>query len=332
MGESKVIVVCQNPVCRKEFSKQQGEFNRSEKLGRPHFCSLSCHALFRGLGTSKVTTRTTSHLKDIIRTDDFSPFRYHLKVMKKSAKRRSYDCSVAVTLADLKDLWEKQKGVCPYSGWNLVVLASTTDYENTTLTINRASVDRIDSSQGYTLGNIQFVAVIANFAKNVFTETELINFCHDVYNYRILGKNNLACAKLKNNICTNSLLFNRCDEYSPYRQHLRLARRRIKLNGRECNINLEYLKALWEQQDGRCVYTGWELENLEATSLWDNHKLHPRTASLDRIDSTLGYVPGNVQFVSVMANYAKRDFLESQLLEFCKAVFDYRVKNYKYQS
>jgi hypothetical protein len=115
-------------------------------------------------------------------------------------------------------------------------------------------------------------------------------------------------------------------------EHLRLARRRIKLNGRECNITLEYLKALWEQQDGRCVYTGWELENLEATSLWDNHKLHPRTASLDRIDSTLGYVPGNVQFVSVMANYAKRDFLESQLLEFCKAVFDYRVKNYKYQS
>jgi hypothetical protein len=331
MGGSQVIVVCQNPSCSKEFSKQRGEFNRSEKLAKGHFCSKVCFGKFKGLiNFGNKANKDTSYLRNIVRTDDLSPFRNHLKVMRKSAKHRNHECSV--TLLDLKALWEKQKGVCPCTGWNLVLLPSTTDYENTALTINRASVDRIDSSQGYTIENIQFVAVIANFAKNVFTEAELINFCHDVYNYRILGKNNSGCGNLENNICTSLPLFNRRDEYSPYRQHLRLARRRVKLNGRECNITLEYLKALWEQQDGRCVYTGWELENLEATSLWDNHKLHPRTASLDRIDSMLGYVPGNVQFVSVMANYAKRDFWESQLLEFCKAVFDFRVKNYKYQS
>ncbi|BDA67962.1 hypothetical protein RIVM261_025310 [Rivularia sp. IAM M-261] len=71
-------------------------------------------------------------------------------------------------------------------------------------------------------------------------------------------------------------------------------------------------------------YTGWNLENFATTSLWNNHQLHPRTASLDRIDSKLGYIEGNVQFVSVMANYAKLDFQEAQLLEFCKAVYDYR--------
>ena len=324
MSKSLVIVICQNPNCAKEFAKRLSEFKRSKKLGKGHFCSKVCFGKFKGLiNFGDKANKDTSYLKNIVRTDDLSPFRNHLKVMRKSAKHRNHECSV--TLLDLKALWEKQRGICPYSGWNLVLLSSTTDYENTALTINRASVDRIDSSQGYTIDNIQFVAVIANFAKNVFTEAELINFCHDVYNYKILGKNNLACAKLKNNIRTNSVLYNRRDEYSPYRQHLRLARRRVKLNGRECNITLEYLKVLWEKQDGRCIYTGWELENLEATSLWDNHKLHPRTASLDRIDSKLGYVPGNVQFVSVMANYAKRDFWESQLLEFCKAVFDYRV-------
>lgn len=89
MGTSIVVITCQNLECGKEFTKPLSEFNRSQKLGRPHFCSLSYHALFRGLGTSKVTTnRTTSHLKDIIRIDKFSPFKYHLKVMKKSAKRR----------------------------------------------------------------------------------------------------------------------------------------------------------------------------------------------------------------------------------------------------
>lgn len=320
MGESTVVVSCQNLECGKEFTKRLSEFNRSQKLGRPHFCSLSCHAKYRGLGTSQVAViRQTSHFKEIIRVDDFSPFRYHLKIMKKSAKRRSHEC--LVTLADLKALWEKQNGICPYTGWNLVNLASTTECESTPITICRASVDRIDSSIGYTRDNIQFVAVIANFAKNIFTEEDLINFCHDVYQYRIIG-NSTAHALEKNII--NTCVHTRRDEFSPYRRHLRLARTRVKVNGRLLNITLEYLKDLWEKQEGRCPYTGWELENFETTSLWSNHQLHPKTASLDRIDSKLGYIEGNVQFVSLMANYAKLDFQEAQLLEFCKAVFDYR--------
>ncbi len=320
MSKLQVIVVCGNPACAREFNKSQSEFNRSQKLGRPHFCSLRCHAKYRGLGTSKVkANRTTSHLKDIIRTDEYSPFRNHLKVMKKSAKRRKHECGV--TLADLKQLWEKQKGICPYTRWNLLLLPSTTDYQNAILTIDRASVDRIDSSLGYTPDNIQFVAVIANFAKNIFTEQDLITFCDDVYKYRILGENNsidIDNTALK--VAANVLIKSRRDEYSPFRQHLKLARRRVKSNGRECNITLEYLKQFWKKQDGRCPYTGWKLDNLQTTSEWDSNILHPKTASLDRIDSCKGYVFGNIQFVSVMANYAKRDFLEEELLRFCEAV------------
>lgn len=316
MNKSQVIVVCQNPACAEEFNKSQSEFNRSQKLGRLHFCSLRCHVKYRGLGTSKIqANRTISHLKDIIRTDEYSPFRNHLKVMRKSAKHRKHECSV--TLSDLKELWEKQKGICPYTGWNLLLLPSTTDYQNATLTIDRASVDRIDSSLGYIPKNIQFVAVIANFAKKIFTEQDLIKFCHDVYRYRILGEDNYIDI---NNISLRVANNARRDKYSPFRQHHRLARRRLKSNGRECNITLEYLKQLWEKQNGRCPYTGWKLDNLETTSDWESNILHPKTASLDRIDSCKGYVFENVQFVSVMANYAKRDFLEAELLRFCEAV------------
>ncbi len=186
MGNSEVIVVCQNPACAKEFSKRKTEFNRSERLGRSHFCSKSCYGKFKGLINFKdKINRDTSYLRDIIRRDDFSPFRYHLKVMRKSAKHRNQEC--CVTLTELKLLWEQQKGICPYTGWDLVLLPCTTDYESTPLTINRASVDRIDSAIGYTPDNIQFVAVIANYAKNAFTEEELIKFCHDVYQRRGRG-------------------------------------------------------------------------------------------------------------------------------------------------
>ncbi|MEM7714902.1 MAG: hypothetical protein AAF349_15215 [Cyanobacteria bacterium P01_A01_bin.68] len=310
MNKSQVIVICQNPACGKEFNKSRSEFNRSKKLGRFHFCSLRCHAKYRGLGTSKVkANRTTSHLKDIVRTDEYSPFRNHLKVMRKSAKRRKKECSV--TLADLKELWEKQKGICPYTGWNLLLLPNTTDYKDAKLTIDRASVDRIDSSLGYIRGNIEFVAVIANFAKNIFTKQDVIKFCRDVYKYRVLSDTDVIGTDDTNfRVSSNTAIGNRRDEYSPFRQHLRLARRRGKINGRECNITLEYLKNLWEKQGGRCPYTGWKLDNLQTTSEWNSNVLHPKTASLDRIDSSQGYVFGNVQFVSLMANYAKRDFLE----------------------
>ena len=325
MGNSQVFVICQNPACCQEFSKRLAEFNRSEKLGRPHFCSLKCHAQYRGLNNFKGrVNRDTSHLRDIIRRDIFSPFRYHLRVMKKSAKRRKQECPV--TLADLKLLWEKQKGICPYTGWKLVLLPCTTDYESTSLTTNRASVDRIDSSQGYTTDNIQFVAVIANFAKMAFAEEDLINFCQEVYKYRNLDLDNFIYRDVASCISTNLFSGNRRDEYSPFRQHFKLARRRVKTHGRECTITLEYLKELWEKQGARCPYSGWELDNPETTAHWDEYQLHPKRASLDRIDSSIGYVPGNVQFVSVIANFGKRDFPEEKLLEFCQAVVDYRVK------
>ncbi len=320
MAASKITINCSNPICQKEFDKSLAEFRRNKRLGRLNFCSKSCFGKFKGLANfGDKANKDTSYLRDIVRTDEYSPFRNHLKVMRKSAKHRKHKCSV--NLADLKELWEKQKGICPYTGWNLLLLPSTTDYINAKLTIDRASVDRIDSDLGYIRGNIEFVAVIANFAKNVFTQHDVIKFCRDVYRYRVLGETDfIDIDDTAFRVSVNTAVGNRRDKYSPFRQHHKLARRRVKSNGRECNITLEYLKELWEKQSGRCPYTGWKLDNLQTTSDWNSNILNPKTASLDRIDSRKGYVFGNVQFVSVMANYAKRDFLEEELLRFCEAV------------
>ncbi|MCJ8282694.1 MAG: hypothetical protein MJK14_23475 [Rivularia sp. ALOHA_DT_140] len=162
-------------------------------------------------------------------------------------------------------------------------------------------------------------------AKNVFTQQDVIKFCRDVYRYRALNETDLIDIDDTGFRVSSNTATVRRDEYSPFRQHLKLARRRVKTNRRECYITLEYLKNLWEKQSGRCPYTGWKLDNPQTTSEWSNNILHLRTAILDRIDSSQGYVFGNVQFVSLMANYAKRDFLEADLLRFCEAVVD---KNY----
>lgn len=62
-----------------------------------------------------------------------------------------------------------------------------------------------------------------------------------------------------------------------------------------------------------CVYLGVELD-------YASKRRHSATASIDRIDSSLGYVKGNIQVISFLANRMKTDATVEQLIEFAKAV------------
>ena len=49
-------------------------------------------------------------------------------------------------------------------------------------------------------------------------------------------------------------------------------------------------------------------------------KKAPHTASLDRIDSAIGYMKGNVQFVCYSINTAKNDFDEIEFIQFVESM------------
>lgn len=117
--------------------------------------------------------------------DEFSPFRYHLNRARSRSKKRGHE--IQISIFDLKKQWDRQKGVCPYTGWHLINPETTTD--NFGLHIRRASLDRIDSTRGYEPENIQFIAWIANVGKNEFSEGEFLEFCGAVAKYRDLLKN-----------------------------------------------------------------------------------------------------------------------------------------------
>jgi hypothetical protein len=78
------------------------------------------------------------------------------------------------------------------------------------------------------------------------------------------------------------------------------------------NLTLEYLSRLWHEQRGKCRYTGISLSFGSSTE--------ESTASLDRIDSTKGYIPENVQFVHKDINKMKWDLSEDRFLELCQLV------------
>lgn len=84
----------------------------------------------------------------------------------------------------------------------------------------------------------------------------------------------------------------------------------------EVSITIEYLDELWERQEGKCVYTGWDLSFGKSGVLG--------TASLDRIDSSIGYVEENVQFVHKDVNTMKWELSNARFLEICSAIHNYR--------
>ena len=79
------------------------------------------------------------------------------------------------------------------------------------------------------------------------------------------------------------------------------------------DLTLEYLKGMWDYQNGYCAISGLKME-------MDITRESPSKASLDRIDSSKGYVSGNVQWVCLFVNYAKSDFEDEPIKKLFKLI------------
>ena len=79
----------------------------------------------------------------------------------------------------------------------------------------------------------------------------------------------------------------------------------------EVTINMAYLEGVYDSQKGLCRYSKLPL-SIETNRL--------DTISLDRIDSSKGYIHGNVQFVCAAVNRMKQEFSEKDFLKFCTLI------------
>lgn len=97
----------------------------------------------------------------------------YYRCVKCGAKNRNLEFSI--TIEDMEDLLIKQNFKCKLSGLDIVIGYGIEKHEKT------ASLDRIDSSKGYTKDNIQWVHKKINWMKYNFSETEFIELCKKVY-------------------------------------------------------------------------------------------------------------------------------------------------------
>lgn len=92
--------------------------------------------------------------------------------LKLLAKKRSIPFEVSQEF--LWKLFEKQKAKCALSGIDIIL---PTDYRPGYNSRSTASLDRIDSSKGYTNDNVQWVHKKINMMKQTYSQNEFIAFC-----------------------------------------------------------------------------------------------------------------------------------------------------------
>lgn len=169
MARKKIILDCE--CCKKSYEKDLSEFVRNSKLGRKSYCSINCAA--KDINSlSKVDIRNVYDISQHSgnRMDEFSKFRYYIKLI--NLRNRKF---ASLSLEDLKQIWNKQKGICPYTNLKLILMDHTFSHKNHPF-YRIASLDRIDSSKGYTIDNVEFVSLAINFLKNKYTKQEVIEF------------------------------------------------------------------------------------------------------------------------------------------------------------
>lgn len=139
-------------------------------------------------------------------------------------------------------------------------------------------------------GNEEFKVIRGSIANGLTTSCG----CRTDYYWKFTGENNVHFKGYK-------------EIRSKFWKQLQ---RNAKLRGLEFTIKIEYVWELYEQQDRLCALSGLPI-------VFDKLKGGDTTASLDRIDSTKGYIPGNVQWTHKNINKMKRDFPVDKFIHLC---------------
>lgn len=109
------------------------------------------------------------------------------------------------------------------------------------------------------------------------------------------------------------------------RQNLVRAANRInkKFN---IEIDLDYLYDIGESQNWKCALSGSDLEFRRGGSIWLNQYCNPNSCTIDRIDSTKGYIKDNIQLVTWRANTAKNGMDHNEFLQLCFSIYEHHRK------
>lgn len=210
------------------------------------------------------------------------------------AKRRGYEFSVSYN--ELYELFLKQNNRCAISGMNI-----TLSYDNMT-----SSVDRINSSYGYYIDNLQWVHKDVNFIKMEYSNQYVIDSASEIanFNYIFDHRDIEIIHRRKSYLGVGNF------SKSHYNGIVNDAKKRSL----QFDLDMYFLWDLYLSQNGRCKLTGREI---------DFGIIRNGTASLDRINSSIGYHKSNVQWLHRDINFMKGKLNQEYFINICRNIHDY---------
>ena len=105
-----------------------------------------------------------------------------------------------------------------------------------------------------------------------------------------------------------------------------MIRKSAAKRGLSFGLSCKYLWALFQDQKGICAISGVPIH---LRKISQQRKNYMDSASLDRIDSSAGYVVGNVQWTSLAVNLMKRNLSHSDFINLCRKIAKHQNKAMK---
>jgi hypothetical protein len=150
------LVCCK---CGNEFTRPLKWRQPSRSTGRV-YCLQPC--------------RPNSHRYDPLSSFRFfrKPSQLQVQPDRGSARQRS----VTITPKYLQGIWIAQAGICPLTGWRMILPSASRPRWPGGHSPRNASLDRINQARGYICGNVRFVCLIANYARHSWTDADVLIF------------------------------------------------------------------------------------------------------------------------------------------------------------
>jgi hypothetical protein len=169
-GLQKRCIDC-NKKTNKKFSDNNPEYSSDKGRERYH----KVKADNPSYNKERYSTYREQYLK---RRKEWSKSEYgRLYDIYRAAKERSSKKKLPfdITFDDVIKMFNDQQGYCSLSGMKLVT--NETRESGSNFYPYAPSIDKLDPSKGYVLGNIRIVAVIVNLALNSFGDTVFDEMC-----------------------------------------------------------------------------------------------------------------------------------------------------------
>jgi hypothetical protein len=192
-----------------------------------------------------------------------------------------------------------------------------------------ASVDRIDSDRGYPDDNVQWIHkdlqpmkmhhsldYILLRAKMV---CDWLGFTNYGYREKFLKEDSVPLNRVPENELVYGYL---CKAMWNY---IRKQGKRYKGKGKDKEFVLtpKYVNDMIVSQKFKCSLTGQSLFLPQSSQEYEELE---RTASLDRIDSLIGYLEGNGQWLHTDINYMKHELPQEKFIEYCRLLVTHNCK------